>query len=54
MGRLGFGKGGPKMGVWGRSQTPTDFYGFHIKNTHFSTLFLEKDTPVPATIVQSL
>ena len=27
-------------GVWGpRPQPPTNFCGFHIKSTHFSTLF---------------
>ena len=40
---------GAKPGVWGRSpQPPTDFYGFHIKNTHLSTLFIEKGRTVPA------
>ena len=30
-------------GVWGHSPQPfTKFYGFHIKNTHFSTLFYRK------------
>ena len=30
-------------GVWGHSpQPPTIFYNFHIKNAHFSTLFLSK------------
>ena len=32
---------------WG-SQPPTDFYGFHLKNTHLSTLFMEKGRTVPA------
>ena len=30
-------------GVWGHSPQPfTNFCGFHIKSTHFSTLFLSK------------
>ena len=30
-------------GVWGHSPQPfKNFYGFHIKNTHFSTLFYQK------------
>ena len=32
-------------GVWGHSPQPlTNFYGFHIKNTYFSTLFYRKRT----------
>ena len=43
MGHPEFGNGEPKSGVWWQSsQTPTDFYGFRIKNTHVSTLFTKK------------
>ena len=40
----GFGKGGGHhRGPGGRSSPrPTNFYDFHIKNTHFSTLFYRK------------
>ena len=38
-----------KPEVWGQSpQPPTHFYDFHIKNTHLSTLFIEKGRTVPA------
>ena len=34
---------GGGTGVWGCSPQPlTNFYGFHIKNTHFSKLFYQK------------
>ena len=40
---------GTKPGVWGQNpQPPTNFYGFRIKNTHLSTLFIEKVCIVPA------
>ena len=40
---------GAKPGIWGRSpQPPTDFHGFHIKNTHLGTLFIEKGRILPA------
>ena len=32
----------------GLGAEPTDFYGFHIKSTHLSTLFIEKGRTVPA------
>ena len=42
-------KSGAKPGFWWRSpQPPTDFYGFYIKNTHLSTLFIEKGRTAPA------
>ena len=38
-----------KPRVWGQSPLPlTDFYGFLIKNTYLSTLFIEKGRTVPA------
>ena len=32
---------GHKRGRWVNLQLPTKFYGFHMKNTHFSTLFIK-------------
>ena len=45
---------GAKPGVWERNpQTPKNFYGFHVKNTHLSTLFIEKERTVPEVIAVS-
>ena len=42
---------GAKPGVWGWSPQPsTDFHGFRAKNTHLSTLFIEKGRTVPAAV----
>ena len=42
-------------GVWGHSpQTLTNFYGFHLKNAHFSTLFfIEKRHTVSAVVMDN-
>ena len=38
-------------GVWGQSFQPVaDFYGFHIKNTHSGTRFIEKGRTIPAAV----
>ena len=35
------------MGVWGRRpQWPTNFYGFHVKNTYFNNFFIEREHAV--------
>ena len=38
------------LGSWG---PPTNFYGFHIKNTHFNTLFTEKGHAVSAVTMDN-
>ena len=44
-----------KPGSWGWSpRPPTDFYGFYIKNTHLSTLLVEKGCTVYLQSVQSV
>ena len=40
--------------VWGHSPQPfTNFYGFHIKNTLFSTLFYRKKDAVSAVTMDN-
>ena len=45
---------GAPPGVWGRSpQTPMNFYGFHIKNTHLGKLFIEKEHAMTAVTMDN-
>ena len=48
------GQSGAKPGVvQNRSQPPTNFYGFHIKNSRLNTLFIEKELTVRVVMAVS-